>query len=75
MYFFPRPFLDLLHALHGKPILVLHFVPLGGTRVEGASCHCSMEFCETDDFAELKLLPAMLISISQGSSLTEVHVW
>ena len=33
-----------------------------GTCVEGASCHYSMEFYETDDFAELKLLSAMLIN-------------
>ena len=40
-------------STHGKPILVPLFVPLGGTCVEGASCHCTVEFCETDGFAGL----------------------
>lgn len=35
-------------STRGKPILVLHFVPLGGTCVEGASCHGTVELCETD---------------------------
>ncbi len=52
LYFFLDMIIDLVHD--GKPIiLVLHLVPLGETCVEGASCHCSMEFCETGYFAAM----------------------
>ena len=49
-------------VLHAKPILELHLVPLGGTCVEGASCHYSMEFCETGGFSGLSSTSSAMLN-------------
>ena len=49
-------------VLHAKPILELHLVPLGGTCVEGASCHYSMEFCEIGGFAGLSSTSSAMLN-------------